>query len=176
MIKIAIFNNYIHQVGIEEVGGMQTYTHFFVTAAVSQILFPGDNVAQATMVAATIIPDVPAATQFALDVMNKKPPLLHQSKGFVMVQEICHSLVVWLIALMFPLPAFCGIYSHLLLDVISHSGDEFKEVDPGMLWPLPWKVRGLFEYRTKGAGGLWTPLDILISALAIFSAVVLRFF
>lgn len=153
---------------------MQTYTHVAVTALASQFLFSGDNTAQAIMVGASVVPDIPAATQFALDVLNKKQPLAEQSKGFVLVQEICHSLIVWLIALIFPFPAFCGIYFHLLLDAISHSGEEFRKTDPGMIWPLPWKVRGLFEYRTQGHGKLWTPLDIFISSLAIILAVVLR--
>ncbi|MBU3901028.1 hypothetical protein KKF25_00025 [Patescibacteria group bacterium] len=145
-----------------------------VGLAASQLLFPGNNVAQATMVAATVVPDVPAAIQFALDVLKKKRPLVEQSKRFVMVQEVVHSLIVWLAVLMLPFPVFCGVYSHLFLDFISHSGKEFEKTDPGMLWPIPVKLRGLFEYRTAGAGGLWTSLDLWISGGAIIVFVVLR--
>jgi len=170
---------------------VQTYTHLTVGLVASQLIFPGDNVAQVVMVAATVVPDIPAAMQFAVDILKKKRPLAEQSKELVLVNSIFHSFVIFFflwssigvlcmagalpLSPVLLLAAPLGQFFHLCLDGLSHSGKEFEKTDPGMLWPLPWKVRGLFEYRTAGAGGLWTPLDLKISGAAIIIFVVLRF-
>ena len=153
---------------------MQTYVHLSVGLVASQVFFPEDLSFQVLVVGASLVPDVPAVSMFVLDKLRGRQPLKEQSKVFVTVNEIIHSLVVWLIS-GFWWPVFVGAYSHLLLDWVSHSDERFRETDPSMIWPLPWKLRGFFEYR-KEHGKLYSPIEI---GLTIFCVIVfgwLKFF
>jgi len=165
---------------------VQTYTHLAIGLVASQLLFPGDFVAQAVTVGATLAPDVPTAMWYALDKLQGKKPFRNIKERWVFHQaiDITHSLVTWLWLVFLPaylmLPMIAGVYSHLWLDVISHN-DKGTDPDPSWVWPLElispkfW-LRGLFDYRAIGGdnvGNLWTPLDIVLSLLSIFAAAVI---
>jgi len=139
----------------------------------SQIFFPKDVISQLLVIGASVVPDVPVASMLILDKLKGKQPLKEQTKNFIKVNGIFHSLIIWLISGLC-WPVFVGGYSHLLLDRISHSGEKFREVDPSMLWPLPWKLRGIFEYRKKH-GELFSPVDIMLTILCILLFTWLRF-
>jgi hypothetical protein len=153
---------------------MQTYTHLGVSLVVSQIFFPEDNFSQILVVGASLVPDVPAASMFVLDKFRGRQPLKEQGKVFLIIQEIFHSLLVWLIT-GFWRPVFIGAYSHLILDWISHSDERFRKTDPSMIWPLPWKLRGVFEYREEH-GKLYSPLEIRFTIFCVVVAAWLRWF
>src|SRR3989339_96710 len=151
---------------------MQTYVHLGVGLVASQVFFSGDSFSQILAVGASLVPDVPAASMFVLDKLRGKQPLKEQSKVFITIQEIAHSLLVWLVS-GFWWPIFIGAYSHLILDWISHSSERFYETDPSMIWPVPClKMRGFFEYREE-QGKLYSPLEIGLTIVCVFVAVLL---
>jgi len=90
--------------------------------------------------------------------------------------------VVWLGALFLSWPIAIGVYSHLVVDVISHRLDQCPpdtSPDPGWLWPLDLlspelRLPGLLDYRGGKEGNLWTPLDIRLSAALFVIFVALR--
>lgn len=151
---------------------MQTYVHLGIGLVAAQIFFPGDNFFQALVVGVSLAPDVPAASKFVLDKSQGKQPFKEQGRIFMAIQEVFHSLFVWLFTGLC-WPVFIGIYSHLVLDWISHSGERFRETDPSMIWPLPWKLRGFFEYREEH-GKLYSPLEIMFTVCCITVFIWLR--
>ena len=153
---------------------MQIYMHLGVGLVVSQVFFPEDNFSQVLVVGASLVPDIPTAYMFVLDKLRGRQPLKKQSNVFIIIKEIFHSLIVWLLS-GFCWPIFIGVYSHLLLDWVSHSGEKFQETDPSMIWPLPWKLRGFFEYREEH-GKLYSPLEIVLTFICFIVFLKLRFF
>ena len=141
---------------------MQTYTHLAVGLALSQF-FP-NNTAKLVVIGITTLPDIPLYYEFAKDRLQGRPPFSKMSPGFKTINEAFHSLVMWFPTIFF-LPAFIGVYSHLILDVISHR--DWPETFPGWLWPVPYKLKAaLFEYRTE-IGKLITPLDFIFTGAGL---------
>lgn len=153
---------------------MQTYTHLGIGLVASQVFFPEDNLSQALVVGGSLVVDVPSASMYVLDKLRGKEPLKEQSKGFVIINNVFHSLLLWLVSI-FSWPIFIGVYSHLVVDVISHKDERFKETDPTWIWPLSWRIPGLFEAR-ESHGELYSPWQIGIFFFCLLVFVWLKFF
>jgi len=138
---------------------MQTYTHVTIGAVIGKVLFPDSIEIQIAIVIGTIIPDLPLIVMFFIDKYLNKLPLENQSKLFIEINNAFHSYFCWITSL-FCIPLLIGIYSHLLLDHVSHSKEEYKESDPGMLWPLRYKLRGAFDYR-GGHGKIFDRINVV---------------
>ena len=151
---------------------MQTYTHASVGLVLSQAFFPDNIVSQATMVGFSIVPDVPTFLFFVKDKLKGRQPFQDAGKRVILTIDIFHSLIIWGLAILFSWPAFIGVYSHLLLDWLSHK--DFYKTDPGMLWPFSYKLRGFFDYRTTGPGKLLTEWDIKITACLLLIFIMLK--
>lgn len=146
---------------------MQTYTHLLVGAVAAKMFFPDNTDYQMTVIFGSILPDFPLILMYIIDLMKGEIPLKNQSKFFIYLNNSYHSYIAWLPAL-YCFPLFLGINSHLLLDHISHSKDDYKESDPGMLWPFKIKLRGLFDYRI-GAGKLFDKVNVISSMVLAIS-------
>jgi hypothetical protein len=158
---------------------MQTYLHLSVGALVGQVLFPNDPVAQVMVFVGSGISDTASATMFFVDKAKGRKPFYQKNDTFVLCSNVLHSLVVWLwpwfVTAMVPLA--CGVYSHLLLDVISHRQKKGKmgaNEDPSWIWPLPFKLQGLFDYRHEDLSDvLFSPWQIAIAFIALAGAATL---
>lgn len=171
---------------------MQTYTHAAIGAALGAAFFPGDYVAEAALVTASVAPDLVMVPAFLVDKLAGRKPLEYQTEELMVLKEMSHSVVlwsgflalVWLFGLIAPLYAFAlGGLAHVVVDVFTHgSGPKenrpFWETDLAFMWPLPLDLRplGLWEYR-KDAGDL-TPkafeLFVLIASLFLATLLWLR--
>lgn len=154
---------------------MQTYAHLSVGLLIGQVLFPNELISQAVVVGASGIVDAPLATMFVIDKLKGKPPLREQNRAFVTINDAAHSLLLWLPSIFF-WPVFLGAYSHLLIDWLSHKDGRgrFVTTDPGMLWPLSKKLRGLFDYR-RGAGNLFDAYSVMVTIICLLASLVMFF-
>jgi len=126
---------------------MQTYTHIFCGLVLGEALFPGNNEAKVLAVIGSGVIDIPNSVKFTIDKIRGKKPFAEQSRGFILINNIVHSLFLCLPTIFF-LPFFIGVYSHLMLDWISHKYENGQEINPTMVWPLPGRLNGLFNYKS----------------------------
>lgn len=134
-----------------------------------KVFFPDNYYYQLFTVAGSVFPDVSSMVMFVVDKAKGRPPLQKQSQVLVHFNDALHSYLLWLFSL-WHFPLFLGIYSHLWICHISHCEKKYQETDPGMLWPLPIKLRGLFEYRDD-YGKLFDRLNLVtfVMLLIIYS-------
>jgi hypothetical protein len=143
---------------------MQAYSHVFVGAAIAATVRPGSFIAMAVGALGGLIPDLPIGLQVFVDKLKgRKPFSTEDGTGFwFIVKEISHSPLFFLYLL---LPAsfqhplvdllFFGIYSHWVVDALTHCGPEFRNTDQSLLWPLDvfgvkpklGQITGVWEYR-----------------------------
>ena len=152
---------------------MQTYTHFAVGAFLGELLFRHQQpILVATCALGAILPDVPDAMQFILDMKHGRKTLSVHPRSAIVMRSVAHSLPLWLflwgatITLHDPsrtvlMALAIGGVSHGMVDAITHGSPLYKDIDAGMLWPLPWRLQslvGLADYRLA-PGTLW-PLKL----------------
>lgn len=139
---------------------MQTYTHLLVGAVIGTACYPNDIRAQMLCVAGSAVPDVPATLQFVLDKISRRPPLEKEPLYLQPGKEFAHSLVVagallWfgneantLLPEIWVIAFSIGMFSHILIDMLTHKAECYRETDCGYLWPIPLKIRiAIWEYR-----------------------------
>lgn len=156
---------------------MQTATHATIGAALAGMvccLGPEYSlpVVLGGLVLGSIIPDMPIAARMLVNKLTiGEHGLATPHKGWYAVIELSHSMPVNMI-LLAVLPAlaftycgenpsefvgafFFGILMHIMIDMWTHSGPEYRKTDQSCLWPIyPYltkkkagEVYGLAEYR-----------------------------
>ena len=145
---------------------MQTYTHAAVGGVLGITLFPDKPLAQAVCIITSMVPDLVMVPQFIFDRLAGREALKVQSKRMMLMKEIGHSLVVWIVLgtigiMVLPLAlqpiglaATLGGFFHGFVDVFTHGkGPQeqrpFWDTDLTSMWPLPVDLRpwGIWEYR-----------------------------
>lgn len=159
---------------------MQTYTHALMGGAIATALFPHEPIAAVAIVAGSIAPDVPLAVQFARDLVTKRPPMSDQPKLILILKEVSHSIPLWLMVayattqwpdndLAKTLKIFAwGVLLHCLVDALTHGGEEYRDTDQGLLWPLKAKLSGLvgiWEYRIQTGSLQPKPFEVFLDDL-----------
>jgi hypothetical protein len=175
---------------------LQTYTHALIGALASYYIAPANYYVLSASVTAAVLPDVPSFIKLIKDRITGSEPFINQSKEFILVKEIFHSIplfsllyllvisfafiqtdfsfpVVWIMTLL-------GVFlvnaiMHQLNDALTHCGQEFKKDDQTCLWPL--KVRlsdyiGFWEYR-KRPGCLVPKLPELVIDIVLIIWIIL---
>lgn len=145
----------------------------------AELLWPGQDVKHLVAVVAAGIPDIPAAIAIFLSKVKGRPFV--PGKKLLLLDNIFHSVFTYLPLLFFwgewwaPVATF-SVYLHWMIDRESHNKEEYLKTDPSMLWPLPVKLRGFFDYRKHGHGSLFDPWQIGASLLFILIYIGLRVF
>lgn len=155
---------------------MQIYTHALVGTVAGIIFFPENYFAQAVCAVSSVAPDAISALQFFTDKLQRKKTFSEETKGRIFLRSISHSFWVLLAAVVASalvgdciLIAFCiGAGSHLIIDILTHNGKEYKATDQKFFWPLSLKLPGVWEYR-YGHGILRPKPFELIVCLALIS-------
>ena len=166
---------------------MQTYTHAAIGAAVGAMLFPNNFVLQGACAAGAMAPDLVMVPQYLIDVAAGRKPMTVQSKRFILIKELSHSLPLWAITaavcMLLAVQLWPGFFtailwagavgglSHLPIDVLTHTSPRFAKEDLGMLWPFKTRLQvGGWDYR-KDYGNL-TPkpfeVFVLVASLLFF--------
>lgn len=140
---------------------MQPYTHLGIGLALAKGLFPESPFDQAAVIAGSVMSDLPATIQWYLDKRQGIKPFSQMSCRFRTLHEIVHSIPLWLWTTLYP-PLYLGLYSHLALDLLTHRREESRDIDPSLMFPLPFHPRGLVDYRNQ-SDDLLRPWDILIT-------------
>ena len=162
---------------------MRTYTHAVLGAALGAALFPDNSFFQGSFAVGAMIPDLVMVPQYLIDVAVGRKPMTAQSRRFIMMKELSHSIPLWTIATLgmfittWLWPSFLassvwaitiGGLSHLPVDILTHTSPGFAKDDLGMLWPFKTRLRiNGWDYR-KDYGDL-TPktFEAIIDILAI---------
>jgi len=120
---------------------LRPQTHIAIALGASKLF--EDPIAQATVIATSIIPDIPNIIQWGADKIRRKKPFGGERKYHRVFNEIFHLIPLWMLALYCYYPLWLGIMAHLTVDLLSHRE---RDTSPCLLWPLPF-VNGLFDYR-----------------------------
>ena len=169
---------------------VQTYTHVVVGVALGTTLFHDNYPAQVACIISSVAPDVPAASQFLFDLLHGRKPLEHQGNKLMLLQEISHSLPLWILLLLLTwllnfswqvigYALAVGGIGHILIDVFTHGkGSKEKRKFTGLtfIWPLQFDLRtfGVWEYRIY-PGILRPKLPEVILILVCFVIIVVAF-
>jgi membrane-bound metal-dependent hydrolase YbcI (DUF457 family) len=103
------------------------------------------------------LPDVAPLAQMKADDYMQRPRFSTEREGsfWFVLKEVTHSPLIWIIALLVTLlplshvsiamlQAFAyGVLSHLVIDAFTHCGEEFKDTDQSLLFPLYYLFPGL---------------------------------
>ena len=148
---------------------MQTYTHLVLGALLGKFFFPDSSLGQTSCATCAILPDLVMVPRFILDKLSGRKPLKSQSSLLLKAKEGSHSLVLWGIvgtlsfftenrALEIALVAGClGGISHVLIDILTHRDEKYRENEPTYLWPLPASLQGLAIYEYRIDNGVLRP-------------------
>ncbi len=156
---------------------MQTYTHLVIGAALGGAvahIHVFQEVTPSVVVVATIVgaglPDAATFIQMMQDIIWYKRAPFSESKNqriWMFLKEVSHG-GPWMIATLWWLTTLgrssltivlgallLGLISHVIIDAMTHCGEEFRETDVSCLWPLnpiltsklAGEIVGVAEYR-----------------------------
>lgn len=158
---------------------MHTYTHLDIGINLGLTLFPHSPLKQAACAVASVLPDLVMVPKFVMDKCRGRPPLEYQSPMLMALKQCSHSLVLWMlvgiVAMLVQDPlgsivlAFSiGGVSHVVIDILTHKDQKYRQHEATYLWPLPGSLQGLavYEYRI-GTGILLPKLPELILNIAL---------
>ena len=134
---------------------MQTYTHGLIGLAAGTALFPTNPLLQGACAVGSMLPDLFIVPFWIDDVSHGKKPSEHQDRFERTVNEISHSLPLFLVFLActvalgkygvlpesvwYPLAVLeGGMLGHLFVDMFTHGNFEGKydKVEKSMMWPF----------------------------------------
>ena len=157
---------------------MQTYTHALVGVAAGISFFPDNHFAQATCVVGSITPDVISALQLFTDKLQRRKAFSEETKRRIFLRSISHSFWLLLAVVIAGVLtgndiviAFCaGAGSHLVIDMLTHKGEEYQPTDQKFFWPLNANLPGVWEYRYGHGQGIFRPkpFELVVCLLFIF--------
>jgi hypothetical protein len=181
---------------------MQTYTHLLIGLGTAALAIDANTRMEFIVLApiasgmGQIFPDVPSFIKMMLDIKNGEKPFSNQSKLFIRLKSIFHSIPISLLMLFsfFALSqifksslsisiigAFIvGLYTHDWIDIFTHSNKKYAKMDQNCLWPFPYVEINGWDYRKTevGLAPKWPEaiLDIvLLGYIAYKTSVILSF-
>ncbi len=153
--------------------------------AIGAALFPSDPGAVVVCMAAGALPDLTMVPQYRIDMGRDIQPMTNQSRSTDIAKNIGHSTPLWLLvvitAILLPHPliiAFAaGGFVHVVVDILTHAGMEYRATEATFLWPLPRKYNlnwlGIWEYR-YGHGILYPkPFEFAVLVFCLIAGVLL---
>ncbi len=155
---------------------MLTQVHVGVALVGSAIIAPHDWRVAVLAGIGGFLPDFVVWIQLAYDIVRRRKPFAQCSRTFLRTYEIAHSMILMLPTFIVP-PLAWGIYSHLIVDVVTHNaGTQYaavpKDYFQNYLWPLRLRIPGIIDCESgKVPGWPQTLQNILAAALFVAFAV-----
>ncbi len=170
----------------------QPQSHLALGAVVGAACFPHSPLAQIFCIVGAGIPDVPIVMVAIVDMANGRVPFSSEKEGnaWFTAKEITHSPFLWMFGMVaglivetvagnFPgtliFAFFGGIFSHWIVDVLTHCGPKFRATDQSLAWPLYQlgllpklgQFCGIWEYRGDKPGLAAKPPELVMSIVCL---------